>query len=101
VLKSDVEAIEGAGKVQKIKMRYVIAFSISGSISVVVLIRCRYGPYSVPNMMKKSITNEGGALWNCGDAEIEKPCEECTLLGLVAGLEYPNGTNGIFPILGL
>jgi hypothetical protein len=45
-------------------------------------------------MMKKSITNEGGALWNCGDAEIEKPCEECTLLGLVAGLEYPNGTNG-------
>jgi hypothetical protein len=44
-------------------------------------------------MMKKSIMNEGGALWNCGDAEIEKPCEECTLLGLVAGLEYPNGTN--------
>ncbi|KAE9980173.1 hypothetical protein BLS_009066 [Venturia inaequalis] len=72
-IKSDVESIEGAGKVQKIKMRY--------------------GPYSVPNMMKKSVTNEGGALWNCGDAEIEKPCEECTLLGLVAGLEYPNGTN--------
>jgi hypothetical protein len=44
-------------------------------------------------MMKKNIMNEGGALWNCGDAEIEKPCEECTLLGLVAGLEYPNGTN--------
>lgn len=44
-------------------------------------------------MMKKSIMGEGGALWNCGDAEIEKPCEECTLLGLVAGLEYPNGTN--------
>lgn len=25
-MKSDVEAIEGAGKVQKVKMRYVIAY---------------------------------------------------------------------------
>lgn len=31
-MKSDVEAIEGAGKVQKIKMRYAIACSTGSAI---------------------------------------------------------------------
>ena len=44
-------------------------------------------------MMTKSVMGEGGALWNCGDAQIEKPCDECTLIGMVAGLEYPDGKN--------
>ena len=44
-------------------------------------------------MMKKSVMGESGSLWNCGDDQIEKPCEECTIIGLTAGLEYPNGTN--------
>jgi len=47
----------------------------------------------VPNMMVKSIMGEGGALWNCGDDKIEKPCEECVITRIHAGLEYPNGTN--------
>jgi hypothetical protein len=53
----------------------------------------RYGPYKVPNMMQKSLTGDSGSLWNCGDAKIEKPCEECTIIGMVAGLEYPGGQN--------
>lgn len=56
-------------------------------------VKIRYGPYSVPGMMKKSIMGERGALWNCGDDQIEKPCDDCVLTKVVAGLEYPNGTN--------
>jgi hypothetical protein len=43
-------------------------------------------------MMTKSITGESGMLWNCG-ARVEKPCDECTILKMVPGLEYANGTN--------
>jgi hypothetical protein len=53
----------------------------------------RYGPYSVPGMMEKSIMGESGSLWNCADDKIPKPCEECVLFRLQAGLEYPNGTS--------
>lgn len=56
-------------------------------------VKLRYGPYKVPNMMIKSVMGEGGALWNCGDDKIEKPCEECFLTRMQAGLEYPDGTN--------
>lgn len=72
MLKADVESIEGAGKVQKIKMRYVIVFSTMSD--TIVLIHNRYGPYSVPNMMKKSVMNEGGALWNCEFGLQVLPC---------------------------
>lgn len=44
-------------------------------------------------MMQKSVSGEAGALWNCGDDKIEKPCEECFITRMQAGLEYPNTTN--------
>jgi hypothetical protein len=43
-------------------------------------------------MMEKSIMGESGSLWNCGDDNIPKPCEECVVFRLQAGLEYSNGT---------
>jgi hypothetical protein len=41
-------------------------------------------------MTTKAITGEPGMLWNCG-YRVEKPCEECTILRMLPGLEYPNG----------
>jgi hypothetical protein len=58
-------------------------------------IKIRSGPYTVPNMGKRSLASgEHGALWNMPVFNIEKPCEEsCTILTQFAGLEYSNGTN--------
>jgi hypothetical protein len=57
-------------------------------------VKVRSGPYRVPNMSKKSFpSRHAGMLENYGDTSIEKPCEECTLLYQVAGLEYPDGTD--------
>jgi hypothetical protein len=56
-------------------------------------LKIRYGPYKVPNMSKKSVVGESGVLYNYPDLKIEKPCEECILLGINAGLEYPNGSD--------
>ncbi|KAF2403656.1 hypothetical protein EJ06DRAFT_527256 [Trichodelitschia bisporula] len=57
-------------------------------------IKLRYGPYKVPNMGHKNAIGEAGALWNYPDQKIDKPCAgECTILGLNAGLEYPDGSN--------
>jgi hypothetical protein len=44
-------------------------------------------------MGKKSLSGHAGMLENYPDTNVEKPCEECTLLFQSAGLEYPNGTN--------
>lgn len=65
------------------------ATAVAGSESVMI----RYGPYKVPNMGQKNIMGEGGALWNYPDRNIEKPCEECIIVGMNAGLEYPDGRN--------
>ncbi|KAF2402989.1 hypothetical protein EJ06DRAFT_554535 [Trichodelitschia bisporula] len=59
-------------------------------------VKMRYGPYSVPNIRARSVTGEQGSLWNYPDLTPEKPCKECTVLRVVAGLEYPNGTNANF-----
>lgn len=58
-------------------------------------VKVRSGPYIVPNMGKK-IFGHNGMLYNHPDFVVERPCEgECTLLWQQAGLEYPNGTNGM------
>jgi hypothetical protein len=46
--------------------------------------------------MSKKVMGHSGMLLNYPDTAVEKPCEgECTLLWQQAGLEYPNGTNGM------
>ncbi|QDS68047.1 hypothetical protein FKW77_009716 [Venturia effusa] len=55
--------------------------------------KMRYGPYKVPSMKVVNILGEEGALWNYADPVAPKPCEECTIVGMNAGLEYPDGTN--------
>jgi hypothetical protein len=32
-------------------------------------------------------------IWNYPDTGVPKPCDECTIIAQVAGLEYPNGKN--------
>jgi len=56
-------------------------------------IKMRYGPYKVPNMKSTNMLGEEGALWNYADTVVEKPCDECTIIGISAGLEYPDGKN--------
>jgi hypothetical protein len=63
------------------------------SIPTAKTVKMRYGPYKVPNMGKKNIVGEEGSLWNYPDTRIEKPCEECVIVGMNAGLEYPDGKN--------
>lgn len=65
----------------------------TSKVSGVKRIKLRYGPYSVPNMNKTSITGEAGMLWNFPDLAIPKPCTTCTIVSQVAGLEYPDGKN--------
>jgi hypothetical protein len=43
--------------------------------------------------MERNFVGGEGALWNCGDDKIPKPCEECMIIRFQAGLEFPNGTN--------
>jgi len=59
-------------------------------------VKMRYGPYKVPNMKVSNILGEEGALWNYADPVAAKPCDEtgeCTIIGMFAGLEYPDGKN--------
>jgi hypothetical protein len=59
-------------------------------------VKMRYGPYKVPNMKVSNILGEEGALWNYADPVADKPCGEageCTIVGMFAGLEYPDGKN--------
>jgi hypothetical protein len=61
-------------------------------------VKMRYGPYKVPNMKVTNILGEEGALWNYADPVAAKPCDEsmggeCTIIGMNAGLEYPDGRN--------
>lgn len=44
-------------------------------------------------MKYKNVLGEEGALWNYGDNKADKPCEECVIVGMNAGLEYTDGTN--------
>jgi hypothetical protein len=85
--------LEGYGKVApgaddapntiKLSPRYPLAGSKS--------IKLRYGPYKVPNMNKKNLAGEMGSLFNFPD-EFERPCQgNCTIFGVQAGLEYPDG----------
>jgi hypothetical protein len=56
-------------------------------------LKLRYGPYKVPNMNKKNLIGEMGSLFNFPD-EFEKPCVgNCTIFGIKAGLEYPDGSS--------
>jgi hypothetical protein len=36
---------------------------------------------------------ESGVLYNYPDVKVEKPCQQCILVGLNADLEYVNGTQ--------
>lgn len=57
-------------------------------------IKLRYGPYSVPSMSKKNGIGAEGMLSNYPDDKLMKPCDgECTIIGMKAGLEYPDTKN--------
>jgi hypothetical protein len=57
-------------------------------------IKIRNGPYRVPNMGVKSFSGHAGMLEGYLERGVEKPCSkgECSLLRLVGGLEYANGS---------
>jgi hypothetical protein len=46
----------------------------------------RYGPYKAPPF------SEDSGMKEFQDMDAEKPCMDCMLIGIQAGLEYPNGS---------
>jgi hypothetical protein len=56
-------------------------------------VKIRYGPYKVPSMKVMNLMGEEGTLWNYPDNWVKKPCDDCFLVGMNAGLEWPNGKN--------
>jgi len=42
---------------------------------------------------RKNIVGEQGTLYNWPDLNVAKPCDDCVLVGISAGLEFPNGTE--------
>ena len=60
-----------------------INFKKYGSKRVIL----RYGPYKVPS------STESHGMKEFNDQAAQKPCEDCYIIALQAGLEYPNGTH--------
>jgi hypothetical protein len=65
-----------------------------------------YGPFTVPNANAPGVTGdfgrflpalgitvENGMIWNLPVKNIQKPCEDCFITGIQAGLEYTDGSN--------
>jgi hypothetical protein len=46
----------------------------------------KYGPYLVPS------STETNGMKEFTDSASEKPCSDCLIVSITAGLEYPNGT---------
>ncbi|KAF1811640.1 hypothetical protein P152DRAFT_514786 [Eremomyces bilateralis CBS 781.70] len=65
-------------------------------------VKLRYGPYNVPNMTETgNFGGHGGMLYNYPDLNIDKPCDDCRIVGVNADLEYADGssanvTNGMW-----
>ncbi|KAF1984921.1 hypothetical protein K402DRAFT_395291 [Aulographum hederae CBS 113979] len=57
-------------------------------------VKLRYGPYRLPSTdetnIQTVISNSSGMI-DTYQLGVEKPCEDCMLLGLVAGMEYADG----------
>jgi len=59
-------------------------------------VKVRYGPYKVPNMnvVTRTLTGpEEGALWNYPDMNIQKPCTECMIVGIMPDYEDLEGNS--------
>jgi hypothetical protein len=60
-------------------------------------VKVRYGPYRVPGMMDgdlgKQMEKSGGMVWNLPDLDVQKPCTECLLTFMQAGLEDGKGND--------
>jgi hypothetical protein len=67
--------------------------------------KIRYGPFTVPNvnspgkspfaafMPMLGATLENGMIWNQPATNVTKPCEDCFITSIQAGLEYSDGAN--------
>jgi hypothetical protein len=58
--------------------------------------KIRYGPYKIPDNTHKDfvylLEGEKGVLTTAA-FKMQKPCTECMLISMTAGLEYPNGQD--------
>ncbi|KAI9854883.1 MAG: hypothetical protein M1824_006514 [Vezdaea acicularis] len=50
-------------------------------------VKIRYGPYIAPSI------HDNGGMEGFGAMDILKPCSDCTITWIQAGLEYPHGSN--------
>jgi len=60
-------------------------------------VKVRYGPYMIPNrnsgFVGKASEGEGGMLWNVPDMNVKKPCTDCMITMMQAGLESDKGAS--------
>jgi hypothetical protein len=67
-------------------------------------VKIRYGPFTIPAMNQPStgfawarplfgLPPERGSIWNQPVTNVRKPCDNCFITGMVAGLEYADGSN--------
>jgi hypothetical protein len=60
-------------------------------------VKVRYGPYLIPGIhegdLGKQVENTGGLVWNMPEPNIEKPCSECFVTYIQAGLEDQAGNS--------
>jgi hypothetical protein len=58
-------------------------------------VKIRYGPYEVPGKNRgaigKMMDGEGGMAWNMPDKNVQKPCTDCMITYMGAGLENMQG----------
>ncbi|QDS75297.1 hypothetical protein FKW77_001278 [Venturia effusa] len=53
-------------------------------------VKIRYGPYNVP---APRVPGGEGMINNMPTPSVDKPCQDCMILGMNAGLEYPDGSD--------
>jgi len=60
-------------------------------------IKIRYGPYTIPSrnggMLGKLLDGSGGMIWNMPHRNTRKPCTDCTITYMRAGLESTSGAS--------
>jgi hypothetical protein len=67
-------------------------------------VKVRYGPFMIPGVNEPStglaivmpflgLQPETGMVWNQPVSNVQKPCNNCWITGMQAGLEYADGSN--------
>ncbi|KAF2436265.1 hypothetical protein EJ08DRAFT_692141 [Tothia fuscella] len=83
LVKRDADAVDLPPKIQTMPTR-------NPHIPNSKTVKIRYGPYTVPGAR---VEGGEGMINNRPSPSVDKPCSRCMILGMNAGLEYPDGAD--------